>query len=239
MHKAAHEQGLSTGGFPRSRNPLFVCCALLSFAAHAALLALFLNRDPSSAHAAPAPLQTIDVRILLEEVTVQAEQPTPPPPPELLEPELPPKALPETPALPPAVESPPTPVVEVREPEPIHEPAVQEPAPVKQPAVAATIDLQQMQQAYWSLACQHIAQHMRYPRRAQSKGWTGRVLVRLKVDADGTLHGVPLPDAASRPVLTEAVTAAIRAANPLPPPPPELGAPVTADLPIRFAIPGR
>lgn len=219
---------------------LMVRCGIVSALVHAAL-ALVLLRQPLVPVAPPRDhFETMEVRIVLEAVTVE------------------PEAAPEDRELPTesplelvrAAESASSTVVAGIEPEdarteersvdpgpvPVSmETSVPEPGRPGASVVALLSDAEV--HAYWSDVSGRIARHLVYPRDAQARRSSGRVVMVLRVDTAGALSGRIADGDVANAVLVSAVDRAIRKAGPVSPPPAGMGAPAEAILPIRFDMP--
>ena len=75
---------------------------------------------------------------------------------------------------------------------------------------------------------------VRYPHQAAAAGITGIVNLRVLVGRWGEVLAMERLDHCPHPVLCEGAEEAVRLANPFPPPPRELGSPLTIHLPFRF-----
>lgn len=79
--------------------------------------------------------------------------------------------------------------------------------------------------------------YRRYPRRAQSAGQEGVVLVAFTVDRRGAVLGVRIVRGSGYPLLDDAALATVRRASPVPPPPDDLpGDPVEVVVPVDFYV---
>jgi len=99
------------------------------------------------------------------------------------------------------------------------------------PAPASAVE-----KAQWGpLASAHVKRFLRYPAAERRARQEGRALVRFRVDRAGRVSDPSIVESAGRPALDRAALAAVRAADPLPPPDwlPD-GDTVTATLPVAF-----
>ena len=78
--------------------------------------------------------------------------------------------------------------------------------------------------------------NVRYPHQAEALGIAGIVNLRVVVGARGEVLAMERLDSCPRPVLCEGAEEAVREAEPFPPPPRELGVPLTIHLPFRFYL---
>jgi protein TonB len=79
--------------------------------------------------------------------------------------------------------------------------------------------------------------YRRYPRRAQSAGQEGVVLVAFTVDRRGAVLGVRIVRGAGYPLLDDEALATVRRASPVPPPPNDVpGDPVEVVVPVDFYV---
>lgn len=231
---------------------------LLSIAVHAAAVPLigaaFVTHDP-----APVEPPVIEVTLAWMPPPAQEEVPpaavSTPPPPEPPAAEAPPPAAPANPA--PAVPRPPkvhaavhprpAPAREKPQPEaiaaptPEAAPAAPETAPAASPpppqVSAAPPPVQADVLARYSRAVlERLERQKTYPILSQRRGEEGTVVVHLTVSEDGRLLDVE-PQGNGPERLIEASLAAVRAAAPFPPLPPELGAhQVAFNLPIVYRL---
>jgi periplasmic protein TonB len=77
---------------------------------------------------------------------------------------------------------------------------------------------------------------VRYPHQAAAAGIKGEVLLRVTISPQGRLLKLEQIGHCPHPVLCEAALKSMRNAEPLPPPPPELGNPCTFELPFRYRL---
>lgn len=79
--------------------------------------------------------------------------------------------------------------------------------------------------------------YRRYPRRAQSAGQEGVVLVAFTVDRRGAVLSVRIVRGAGYPLLDDEALATVRRASPVPPPPSDVpGDPVEVMVPVDFYV---
>jgi protein TonB len=78
--------------------------------------------------------------------------------------------------------------------------------------------------------------HVRYPHQAAAAGISGQVMLRMSINAKGRLLKLEVIGRCPHPVLCDAAQEAVRNADPLPPPPRELGNPLILDLPFRYHL---
>jgi TonB family protein len=96
--------------------------------------------------------------------------------------------------------------------------------------------LEEVRSTYWSDVCRRIARHLHYPLVAQRRGMGGLVHLRLTIGPDGSLFAVEADDETCGRLFVDAAIKAVRAGAPYPPPPAELTSPISATLPVRFAV---
>ena len=77
---------------------------------------------------------------------------------------------------------------------------------------------------------------VRYPHQAAAAGIKGEVLLRVSISPQGQLLELEQIGRCPHPVLCEAALKTMRNAEPLPPPPPELGSPCVFELPFRYRL---
>ena len=89
----------------------------------------------------------------------------------------------------------------------------------------------------WMLAVRAaVAAHKVYPEEARRRRSEARVVVRFEIDATGGVRVIAASGTEDEALL-EAARAAVRAAAPLPLPPPEVGvAPLTIEVPLLFQL---
>jgi periplasmic protein TonB len=80
----------------------------------------------------------------------------------------------------------------------------------------------------------HLERRKRYPSAARSNREEGTVYVRFRIDDSGNVLSVSLSRSSGYPTLDNAVLDMVRAASPVPPPPPGVNKTITA--PVRFNI---
>jgi periplasmic protein TonB len=81
-----------------------------------------------------------------------------------------------------------------------------------------------------------IAARFRYPPQAEREGAEGLVVVRVAIDAGGRLLDLRLVGVCPHAVLCEAASQTLLASAPFPPPPAELGASITVDVPLSYRL---
>jgi periplasmic protein TonB len=82
-----------------------------------------------------------------------------------------------------------------------------------------------------------LERHKRYPAAARASRAEGVALLRFRLRRDASVIDWRLERSSGGNDLDHAVTAMIRSASPLPPPPPELGGDtIELVLPVRFAL---
>jgi protein TonB len=82
-----------------------------------------------------------------------------------------------------------------------------------------------------------LKQYRRYPRRAESAGQEGVVHVRFTVDRRGVVLTSRIDRSSGYPLLDDEILATVQRANPMPPPPPEIGGdPVEVVVPVDFSL---
>ena len=83
----------------------------------------------------------------------------------------------------------------------------------------------------------HLERHKRYPRQARLRHQEGTATVRFTIDRDGNVARVALVASSGQAALDEETLALLERASPLPPPPPEAGAPpLTLAVPVQFNL---
>lgn len=83
----------------------------------------------------------------------------------------------------------------------------------------------------------HVALFKRYPLLAQRRGEQGVALVRFLLDHSGRVRSVTLVHSSGHSDLDDEALAWIRRAEPLPPPPPEMGqGPTELTIPLQFEL---
>lgn len=80
----------------------------------------------------------------------------------------------------------------------------------------------------------HLERRKRYPSESRSNREEGTVYVRFRIDDSGNVLAVSLSRSSGYPTLDNAVLDMVRAASPVPPPPPGVNKTITA--PVRFNI---
>lgn len=213
------------------RGRLFVYSVLLSAIVHGVSFH-FLYQQPvmrEEMHGTVESYKTPSIRIVLNQVAVTPEKPEP----QKMKEEEPVQVLivEESPAeFPVPVEE----VVELVDEDPAPD-DIEEILSKEEVAVSAEM-LGEVADTYWGNVCRCIARSIRYPKRARAGRWSGLVVVHLIVEENGEVTGQVVDEETVRPQLASAVMQAIRRASPVSPPPPEMGAPVEANLPIRFSL---
>lgn len=164
-------------------------------------------------------------------VELQQPEPPPPPPPEP-EPEPPkpeppkpqPKPLPPPPVktpLPPPVEHatipdtpppPPPPQVIAAAPEKVAEPTfVAPPSEPERPQPAPpVVDIDADLSKYGSLLAREFAKHKQYPRIAQMRGWQGKPVLEIHIDANGKVTEITVKNASEYESLDKAAIDTVR-----------------------------
>jgi protein TonB len=77
---------------------------------------------------------------------------------------------------------------------------------------------------------------VRYPHLAAAAGITGEVVLSVTISPQGRLLDMEVLGRCPHPVLCDAAQETVRNAQPLPPPPPELGNPCLLKLPFRYRL---
>ncbi|MDQ0423424.1 TonB family protein [Rhizobium sp. CRIBSB] len=80
----------------------------------------------------------------------------------------------------------------------------------------------------------HLERRKRYPSESRSNREEGTVYVRFRIDDSGNVLAVSLSRSSGYPTLDNAVLDMVRAASPVPPPPPGVNKTITA--PVKFNI---
>ncbi|MES2547410.1 MAG: energy transducer TonB [Pseudomonadota bacterium] len=177
---------------------------------HVALISLYVNRDQTPS----APIEKHEVAI--EFIKPEIEPPPPPPPVEPPKPIPPPKAQKAPP--PPALRTPVAtqdiapddivvqentqapvssePVVAAEEPTP--------PAPPPAPVVEEPVTEASANAAYLKNPTPE------YPERARTMGWSGTVILRVKVSADGSAQSVTVKKSSGHKVLDDSAASAVK-----------------------------
>jgi protein TonB len=227
---------------------MFTAALLLSLGLHA--IALFVMSG----------LQDKPHRVV-DTLSVQLQQPKPPPAPE------PPKPEPEKPREPPKKPLPPV----KPQPIPISRAEAPPPAPVREsepppPAVIAAAprssepppaftappppppeppkpkgptdqEVDSARGNYGSLLSREFAKHKQYPRVAQMRGWQGTTRVELRIDANGNVISSVVSESSGFEVLDKQALEMVRKASPLPLPPETLrGREFAIIVPIAFRL---
>lgn len=187
------------------------------------------------------------------------EPPPPPPEPEsIVEPEPKPKPKPKpvpkpkpkpvpkeapaepAPPEPPPEPAPPPPVIAAPPPPQAVEPPVfrvPEPQPAPPPPKVIEPPPAQVIDGYGQALSRLIAQHQRYPRIAQMRGWEGTAQVAIDIDAQGKIAGMKISRSSGFDVLDEQALDMIKAATPFPPAPQSLrGKQFVVTVPIIFRL---
>jgi TonB family protein len=82
-----------------------------------------------------------------------------------------------------------------------------------------------------------VQKNLEYPESALSRGWEGSVRVQVTVARDGKLRTMDVEEEAKYPVLTEAVTKAIKRAAPFPEIPAAIDdSSLTFSMPVNFSL---
>lgn len=91
-------------------------------------------------------------------------------------------------------------------------------------------------QASWrSALVAHLNRHKRYP--GDAGGATGTAVLRFSIDRNGRVTGYSLARSSGSGALDREVLAMIQRANPLPPPPPDVGgSQFSFGVPVRFNV---
>ncbi|MEJ2232181.1 MAG: energy transducer TonB [Nitrospirales bacterium] len=75
-----------------------------------------------------------------------------------------------------------------------------------------------------------------YPRMAREQGWQGKVLLRVRISADGTVKNAMVQESSGFPILDESAMQAVKTWSFEPAKNGEFPVPSTVDLPIRFDL---
>ena len=82
-----------------------------------------------------------------------------------------------------------------------------------------------------------LERHKRYPSEAQSRGEGGVAQLAFSVDRTGGVHGARIVRSSGSSALDRETLALVERAQPLPPPPPEMGgAQIAIAVPIRYNV---
>jgi len=82
-----------------------------------------------------------------------------------------------------------------------------------------------------------IEKHRYYPRLARLRGYEGRVVLEVSIEASGNLQEVRVLETSGHRILDRAAQRMIRESSPFPPPPRVLGPfPLRLRIPIRFEL---
>lgn len=81
-----------------------------------------------------------------------------------------------------------------------------------------------------------IAPLFKYPAAAERQGIEGRVILRLTVDQAGRILTLERGEPCPHEILCGDAAAMLLAAQPLPPPPTELGATIQLELPLTYRL---
>ena len=195
--------------------------------------------------ALPAAPETPEIKTPPDPV-IKEMQPEPPPPEEVAEippPEEPPPPEPPPPPEAVAIEPPPPPEKKLPPPKPK---AVATTAPKPQKRVAAvavapsqgmpTESLSNLRSSWHSRLSAQIQRNLRVP-PAQSQQGVFVASIGFVVDRNGNVSGARVARGSGLASVDEAAVAAVRRAQPLPPPPPEMpGGPFDLVLPVRITL---
>ncbi len=89
----------------------------------------------------------------------------------------------------------------------------------------------------WLAACTaRVQARLDYPDAARRQGREGKVLVRVVLNADGSLISAALITRSGQPDLDRAALAAVHRAAPFMAPPSDWDRPARVDLPVRFQL---
>ncbi|WP_226663066.1 energy transducer TonB [Microbulbifer aggregans] len=92
---------------------------------------------------------------------------------------------------------------------------------------------------YETMLTRHTLQNIRYPRRAQQKGWEGEVLLRISINQSGEVQDIQVVEESSYSSLNREALRSVERANPYPPIPKALGSDsYSFTVPINFKLAG-
>ncbi|WP_299595917.1 energy transducer TonB [uncultured Microbulbifer sp.] len=92
---------------------------------------------------------------------------------------------------------------------------------------------------YSSTLNHHTLKNLRYPRRAQQRGWEGEVVLKVLVNKSGEVQDIQVLEESSYSSLNREALRSVERANPYPQIPANLGVDnFTFTVPIRFSIGG-
>jgi protein TonB len=233
-------------------------CVVLAVAFHAAGVAGLLARWSDSAESiATAPVMLVDfapvaVAPTTEELQLppgpqQAEaepEPEPEPPPE---PEL---DLKPDPAPNPMIAVAPVPPPKPIEPEKPKKkkkqkrrsvasapsPAERQAAQTAAPAPGAASHQSNALPTWRSMLAARLERAKRYPSEARSRGDQGVAYLAFTIDRSGGVHGARIVRSSGSSILDHETLALLSRAQPLPPPPAELGRSISITVPIRYTM---
>lgn len=186
----------------------------------------------------PLPEPVVEQPQPTEKLVEKAEIPLPPPPPEPVKPEV--KKQPEPP-------KPKKVVVKQEKPKDVVKP---QPAQPSKASVAAAAEVAKSERnastrsssgsatssvspARWQSKVQaHLARRKGQLAKSRDKGTQGTVLVRFSIDTGGNVLSVSLSRSSGYPSLDQDVLAMVRAASPVPAPPPDVNRTLT--VPFEF-----
>ncbi|QSQ20755.1 TonB family protein [Pyxidicoccus parkwayensis] len=96
--------------------------------------------------------------------------------------------------------------------------------------------LKSWREQYFETMFRDRFENVRYPHQAAMAGIQGRLVVRISVGTRGQILALSVLGNCPHYVLCDAAMQAVRDAAPFPPPPPELGARVTVELPFNYHL---
>lgn len=207
MDESAHCLRTALLGDERPRD-MMVLLSILVVLLHLWLVQWLNQSDETVTEAKPMIMNVSMITIPVSKPAVTPPQPAPPPPEK--------KPLPKkTPAKP--VEKKPPPVVQ-KAPEFAPSEQVVEPAreitqaassPTASVSETRTAPVEQFVQAKFSANYLHNPEP-EYPRIAKSRGWTGKVILKVRVSADGTAESVEVDQSSGHDILDENAIEAVK-----------------------------
>lgn len=232
-------------------------CVVLAVAFHAAGVAgLFARWTDSAESIATAPVMLVDfapvaVAPTTEELQLppgplQAEaepepEPEPPPEPELdLKPEPAPNPMiavaPVPPPKPIEPEKPKKKKQKRRSVASAPSPAEHQASQTAAPAPGAASRHSNALPTWRSLLAARLERAKRYPSEARSRGDQGVAYLAFTIDRSGGVHGARIARSSGSSILDRETLALLSRAQPLPPPPAELGSSISITVPIRYTM---
>lgn len=228
---------------PQSMGGLLLTLVLLL---HIAGLYLY-NSSTSTTVAKPEKIMEVSlIAIPLPVADVPPPAPTPPKPPE------PPKPVPPKPVIKPkpVVKPKPKPVVKEYKTDPILIPVAKEPTPLPvtqpvfapTPAKAAPAKAAPPAPAKESFTQAQVGANYgynpkpKYPSVARSRGWEGKVILRVQVSADGDSEGVTVVQSSGHDILDEAAVDAVEGWRFVPAKRGDNAVSSTVNVPINFKL---